>query len=79
MSVPFSWALAKKEGLKHKIDRAMLMSNNHINPDFDIKHPDWVRDAQNKNYTNLKKIIKEQVEKQQAQVLKRREKLHGKN
>ncbi len=76
--MPFSWVQAKKNAIDKKIQRAITLSKGNINPDFDVQHPDWLRDAQNDNYTNLKKQIKEKIIRQQDRIQKRRDKLGGK-
>ncbi len=55
------------------------MANSATNPTFKLEHPDWIRDAQKKDYTLLKKVVKEQVEKAQALAQLRRDKRSGKN
>ncbi len=75
----FSWKQAKIDAIETKIRRAITMANNGNNPTFKLQHPDWVRDAQTKNYTQLKKQVKEQMEKRQNAVMDRRVKRGGKN
>ncbi len=75
----FSHTAIKKQAINIKIRRAMTMAKAGSNSDFKILHPDWVRDAQNDNYTNLKKMVKEDMEKRQKQAQDRRDKRSGKN
>ncbi len=75
----FSWKQAKIDAVDVKIRRAITMANAASNPDFKMQHPDWVRDAQNKNYTNLKKVVKEKCEKYQQKAQARRDKRSGKS
>ncbi len=55
------------------------MAKVGTNDDFRLLHPDWVRDAQKGNYTDLKVKVKALVEKQQDKAIKRRNKLGGKD
>lgn len=55
------------------------MAKGNVNPDFDTQHPDWVKQAQQKNYTDLKNKIKDMVERKQDNAMRRRDKLAGKN
>ncbi len=72
----FSWKAIKKEAIRIKIERAMTMAKHkNVNPDFAIQHPEWVREAQNNNYTDLKKKVTEVIERQQAQAQARRDKI----
>ncbi len=74
----FSWERMKKLLVEVKIQRAITMaSKKDVNPDFRIQHPDWVKQAQSKDYTDLKKKIKETVEKQQQTAMNRRKKVAG--
>ncbi len=75
--MPFSWDKAKKQTVDHKIARAISMARAGSNHDFKIAHPDWVREAQKKNYIALKISIKDLVEKQQKASMLRRDKLAG--
>ncbi len=72
----FSWKAMKEEAIKIKIRRAITMaSKKDVNPDFAILHPDWVREAQKKNFTDLTAKIKQAVEKDQERAQARRDKL----
>jgi len=73
----FSWKQAKLDAIAIKIRRAKTMAINASNPDFKIKHPDWVRDAQKKDFTMLEKVVKEQMEKKQKKAMDRRVKRGG--
>ncbi len=70
----FSWTEVKKKVVEKKIERAIIMAKVGQNTDFKLQHPDWVRDAQSKNYTDLKKKVREQVERKQENEIKRRQK-----
>ncbi len=73
------WEIAKANAIKTEIRRNHTMAKNKCNPDFNKQHPDWVRDAQNKNYTLLTKMVKENVEKFQKAAIARRLKVAGKD
>ncbi len=73
------WEIAKKRAVEIQIRRAMIMAKGNINPDFDVAHPDWVREAQNNNFTSLKKKVTELVEKQQVIAKARSNKIVGKD
>jgi len=76
---PFSYKRMKEIAIEIKIRRAMTMAKQATpNTDFKIRHPDWVRDAQNNNYINLKKVVREEIEKKQQIALDRRAKIAGK-
>ncbi len=72
--MPFSWDQLKKQVVQDKIDRAIIMAKNGTNPDFKILHPDWVRDAQSKNFTDLRIKITKDIEKRQEKAILRRQK-----
>lgn len=55
----FSRKKSLEDALATKIQRAIIMSKGQVNSDFDKNHPDWVRDAQSKNYTQLIKKVTE--------------------
>ncbi len=76
----FSWAKAKQDAVDTHVRRAMTMAKSGANADFNIMHPDWVRDAhkQNADYTDLKIKVKQATVKKQEQALKRRDKFVGK-
>ncbi len=75
----FSWDNIKKIAIEIKIRRAKTMALAGSNPDFKLAHPDWVRDAQTKNYVSLIKKVTEQVKSQQEVHARRQAKLSGKN
>ncbi len=75
----FSWKQDKINTINKKIERAITQAKAGSNPDFKLQHPDWVRDAQNKDFTNLKKVVKEQTEKYQLKAQQRRDKRAGKS
>ncbi len=72
------WDKVKKRAVETEVRRAIVMAKGNLNPDFDVAHPDWVREAQNNNYINLKKKVRESIEKSQARAVERRNKLVGK-
>ncbi len=74
----FSRKQQLQDGIDKKIERAITMAKVAQNTDFKKAHPDWIRDAQNKNYSALKKQITESVKAIQVQNQARRDKLGGK-
>ncbi len=78
MQDPFSWKTEKEKAIEHKIRRAITMAKGG-NPDYAIQHPDEVRDAQNKQFTSLRKRVREQTLKAQNASELRARKLVGKN
>ncbi len=78
MSFAYSAIEARKAAIETKIRRAMVMAKVGTNPDFKIAHPDWIREAQTKNFTALKKQVTELIEKKQGTAMKRRLKQVGK-
>ncbi len=74
----YSHVEAKKSAIKTKIRRAVTMAKAGKNSDFKIAHPDWVRDATKKDFTDLIKKITDKELKYQEFALKRRDKLGGK-
>jgi len=75
----FSWKAENEFAIRLKIERAITMANSATNPDFKLQHPDWVRDAQKKDYTLLKKMVTEKELKYQARAKARRDKRSGKD
>ncbi len=73
----FSRAKLLERALAIKIDRNITLAKAGNNSDFKLAHPDWVREAQQKNYIMLKKVTTELVQKHQSDALKRRQKLIG--
>ncbi len=62
----FSWKHAKEEAIKVKIRRAIIMATAGVpNPDFKIRHPEWIQQAQSKNFSELKKKITEETKRKQ--------------
>jgi len=79
----FSWKTEKEIAIAIAIRRARILAGgaspeSMANPDFKIQHPDWVRDANNKNFTQMDKIVREGVLKQQKIAMDRRAKYAGK-
>ncbi len=69
----FSWKQAKIDAVKIKIRRAETMAKKkNSNPDFAIQHPEWIKQAQNNNFTELRIQVAKLVEKQQATAMARR-------
>ncbi len=73
----YSHVQFKENAIIVKIRRAKTMANAGNNPDFKLQHPDWVRDAQNKNYTSLIKKVTDDTKKRQEIYIRRRLKLVG--
>lgn len=72
------WTELKKNAIDKKIERAILMAKAGVNKDFAIQHPDWIKQAQTKNFTDLRIKVKQAVEKSQEIAKARRDKLGGK-
>ncbi len=69
-----------KRAIEVKIRRAKTMvDGDNPNPDMAIRHPEWIRAAQQKNYTELIKDITLKTKKFQENTLRRRDKTAGKN
>ncbi len=77
--VGYSHKQMKIDAIAMKIRRAKTMAINANNPDFKLQHPDWVRDAQKKDFTLLTKVVKEKEEKYQQLAQARRDKRSGKS
>ncbi len=76
----FSHKRMAEEALKIKIRRAITqVQGDNPNSDVAVRHPEWVREAQNKKYTELTKKITEDVTKNQVRALERRNRLGGKD
>lgn len=71
----FSWVKLQEKALQVKLRRAKIKSKGQVNSDWDKDHPDFVRDAQQKNYTQLIKKITEKHKLHLEKVTRRREKL----
>ncbi len=71
------WDIQIKRGLETKIRNAKLKARGGVkkSKDFALQHPDWVRDAQKKDYTQLVKIITQQEKDRVALAMQRREKI----
>ncbi len=74
----FSWDKIKAKAIEHKIRRAKTMARVSNNDDFRIEHPQWIKDAQVKKYTELEIKIRDKVLRYQGKAIKRRDKLAGK-
>jgi hypothetical protein len=77
MNKAFSWENQKEIAIQTKIRRAMTNALTGNNDDFNIKHKDWVRDAQSNNWTVMKKKIREDMEKKQLKYQQYNETLHA--
>ncbi len=75
----FSRKIADQQVLDMKIRRAKTMAKSSGNPDFNIAHPAYVRDAAAKKFTQLESEIRDSVLKRQKQAKDRRLKQVGKN
>ncbi len=76
----FSWKALKEEAIRVKVARAITqVQGDNPNGDIAIKHPEWVREAQNKKYTELTKSITESVKRQQDLAIARRLKVARKD
>jgi len=73
----FSWKQLQIEAILAEIRRNKTMSINASNPDFKLRHPDWIRDAQNKNFTQLVKDTTKVMQAKQHLALDRKLKTHG--
>ncbi len=69
--------MAKERAVKHMIAINKTQAKSANNPDFKIKHADWVRDAATKNYSVLIKQTTDEVVKFQELHLARRNKLNA--
>lgn len=69
----FNWTDMKERAVQHKIRRTISMAKGK-NPDLMDKHPDWVREASEKNYKNIEKQVKDKVTLQQKIAIERRQK-----
>ncbi len=76
----FNWKMMREIAIKIKVERAIAMvQGDNPNSDMAIKHPEWVRAAQQKNYTELTKKITEQTKRAQDEALRRRNKVARKD
>ncbi len=76
-SMGFSREQSKINAIATKLRIAKTMAIVGSNPDFKLKHPDWVRDAQKKDFTLLNKRVKEDAIKFQDAYTRRRNKING--
>ncbi len=76
----FSWKKQKEDAVKLKIRRAITMvQGDNPNPDIAIKHPEWIKQANANQYTELTKKVREDTIRYQERAQKRRDRLGGKN
>ncbi len=73
----FSHKQAAINAIATEVRRNKTMAINNNNTTFAIMHPDWIREAQNKNFIQLEKTTKEYMQKSQKLARDRRTKLHG--
>ena len=75
--LPFSWDNYKKRMIEHEVEVSIQRAKRGSAEDKRL-HPDWVRDAQKKDFTMLTKQVRESIAKYHADALTRRLKRHGK-
>lgn len=73
----FSWPDFKNRAKEIKLRRAKTMAKSKGNPDFNLEHPDWVRDAQNGKYTDLEVKVSKKIDDAQRISENRRRKRVG--
>ncbi len=79
-TIGFSHKWMAEEALKIKIRRAITqVQGDNPNSDVAVRHPEWVRESQNKKYTELIKSVTDQIKKNQGRALERRNRLGGKD
>ncbi len=72
----FSWKIAKERAIIDEIEYCKTQCRGKTpNTDMKMKHPDWVRDAQTKNWAQLEKQVREYMVKRQNDVMIHRKKL----
>ncbi len=75
----FSWKQCKVDAKAIKIRRAITMvQGDNPNPDIAVLHPEWIREAQLKKYTELTKSVGDACDKFQQRAIARRDKFAGK-
>ncbi len=80
----FSWKDTKKRAVEIEVRRAMTVAKLGVDTvgtksDLSIIHPEWIRSAEQKNYSDLKLKVTEMIEKKQKKAMERRAKLAGKS
>ncbi len=76
----FSWKTEKELAIKTKVRRAITqVQGDNPNKDIAIRHPEWIKQAQSKQYTELTKSITDSVQRAQDRVQARRDMIAGKN
>ncbi len=71
----FSWKQAKIDAVDIKIRRAITMvQGDNPNPDIAVRHPEWIKQAQQKQYTELKNSVEDLIKREQNQAMIRRKK-----
>ncbi len=76
----FSHKVMKEEAIRIKVQRAITqVQGDNPNGDIAIKHPEWVREAQNNKYTELTKSITESMKRFQESAQARRDKVARKD
>ncbi len=71
---PFNWVDFKKYVIQHEIDRNIILAKAGTNTDFKNLHPDWISQAQNKNFIDLRKKVEASMIKYQENAMARRQK-----
>ncbi len=74
--MPFSWAIKLKRAEEIKIRRAKTLAKQG-DVEIKLRHPQWVINAQQNNYVELTKSVKEDIQRAQKTSLDRRVKLAG--
>ncbi len=78
MNMGFSWKQAKIDAIATQIRRAKTMAlKSNPNTDFQLQHPDWIREAQSNNFTQLTKQITEKVKARQKLAEDRKLRTHA--
>ncbi len=73
----FSRSQLNKDILKIELERAKIQAIRG-DPETKKTHPDWVTNAQAKNFTGMEKEVTDRIIKHQAKAISRRQKLVGK-
>lgn len=74
---PFSWKMAQERYIKTVIRNNKALSKSTGNPDWNLKHPAWIRDAVQGNYTVMITQTKDEIKKYHVEVERRRQKRIG--
>ncbi len=76
----FSWVKFIEATKRNKVRRARTLAGgaspeSMANPDMKLAHPDWVRDANNKNFVSMDKLVKEKLDMYFKRQMDRRKKI----